>query len=342
MGVDVDVLLVSPTYSGAGGVARHVSGLAACLVRLGYRVGVISSDNTFILNFKGLKNPSFMLTSSLKAWRYKARVVHANSIPSAPAMRLTPAGRRVLTLHGVYAEQVKILHGTLLGRAAAYFEKKFMGWADAVTAVSSHAAETYRRKGWEVIHIPNAIDVVEREKIRGVRLGWRQVVYVGRLSREKNVGSLIAAAEKIPDAVFVVVGDGPEAGRLRQLAKGLPNVKFVGHVEHSKALEYIAGSDVFALPSIAEGLSTALLEAMSLKTPVVATSVGGNIELVENGVTGLLVEPGDDESFAEAVRKLLDDRETAEKLSENAYKTVKAKYSWDAVLPKYLEVYGLG
>ncbi len=342
MGVEVDVLLVSPTFSGAGGVARHVSGLAACLGRLGYRVSVISSDNTYILNFKGLKNPSFMLTSSLKAWRDKARVVHANNIPSAPAMKLASAKVRVLTLHGVYAEQVKILHGTMLGRAAAYFEKKFMGWADAVTAVSRHAAETYRRMGWEVIHIPNAIEVVEREKIQGIRFGDRQVVYVGRLSREKNVGALIAAAEKIPDAVFVVVGDGPEAGRLRQQAKGLSNVKFIGHVAHSKALEYIAGSDVFALPSIAEGLSTALLEAMSLKTPVVATSVGGNTELVENSVTGLLVEPGDDASFTEAVRKLLDDRKTAQKLSENAYKTVREKYSWEAVLPKYLEVYGLG
>ena len=319
-----------------------MSGLAACLGRLGYRVGVISSDNTYILNFKGLKNPSFMLTSSLKAWRNKARVVHANNIPSAPAMKLASAKVRVLTLHGVYAEQVKILHGTILGRAAAYFEKKFMGWADAVTAVSRHAAETYRRMGWEVIHIPNAIDVVEREKIQGIRFGDRQVVYVGRLSREKNVGALLAAAEKIPDAVFVVVGDGPEAGKLRQQAKGQPNVKFVGQVAHSKALEYIAGSDVFALPSISEGLSTALLEAMSLKTPVVATSVGGNTELVENSVTGLLVEPGDDASFTEAVRKLLDDRKTAQKLSENAYKTAREKYSWEAVLPKYLEVYGLG
>jgi len=341
MGGEVDILLVSPTYSGAGGVARHVSGLAAGLARHGYSVAVISSDNTYILNVKGLKNPSFMLTSALKAYRSKARVVHAHSIPSAPAMKLASAERRILTLHGTYAEQVKILHGKLLGRAAAHLEKKFMGWADAVTAVSQQACEAYRARGWDVIHIPNAIDIVEREEIRAVRLGDRQVVYVGRLSREKNVKTLIYAAEKIPDAVFVIVGDGPEAQSLKNAARNLPNVKLVGQVEHSKALEYTAGSDVFALPSIAEGLSTALLEAMSLKTPVAATKVGGNVELVEDGVSGLLVEPGDDEGFVEALRKLLDDRETAQRLAATAYRTVRERYSWEAVLPKYLRVYGL-
>ncbi|MEM4303723.1 MAG: hypothetical protein QXQ70_07505, partial [Candidatus Caldarchaeum sp.] len=74
--MEYDVMLVSPTSVGMGGIARHVSGLASRLVKKGYKVAVISSENTPVLGVKGLKNPSFMATSSLKACFYRTRVVH--------------------------------------------------------------------------------------------------------------------------------------------------------------------------------------------------------------------------------------------------------------------------
>jgi glycosyltransferase involved in cell wall biosynthesis len=100
----------------------------------------------------------------------------------------------------------------------------------------------------------------------------------------------------------------------------------------------VKGSDVFVLPSRHEGLSTALLEAMAMGVPVVATRVGGNPELVEHGETGLLVDP-DPEQLARAIALLLEDRGLAKRLAESAARVVRERYSWPVVYRRYLEVY---
>ncbi|MDW8063504.1 MAG: glycosyltransferase family 4 protein [Candidatus Caldarchaeum sp.] len=336
-----DVLLISPTASGLGGVARHVSELAFHLKAAGYSVDLISSENTPIVKVKGLKNPSFMITSSLSAAFRKASVVHAHNVPSSFAMKTAAAERKILTIHGVYAEQVNLLHGSAVGRVASFIEKKAVEWADIVTVVSEKAAEAYRRMGVEAVYIPNAVDV-RLDDVEKVRTASKQVVYVGRLSREKNVGAIVEAARHLKDVVFVIVGEGPEKKSLQRAAEGLDNVLFAGGVEHRKALGYIAGSDVLVLPSFAEGMSTVLLEAMSLKTPVVASAVGGNTEIIQHGVTGLLFQPDDVQQLVESVAKLFADPEYAGRLAENAYRKAVEHFSWKTVFPLYLKVYGFG
>ncbi|MEM0440704.1 MAG: glycosyltransferase family 4 protein [Candidatus Caldarchaeum sp.] len=333
-----DVLLVSPTSRGLGGIARHVSELASHLTAAGYSVAVISSENTPIINVKGLKNPSFMITSMSKAVFHESTVIHAHSIPSSFAMKIASSKRRVLTIHGVYAEQVSLLHGGVVGRVASFLEKKSIKWADVVTAVSLTAVEAYRRMGVDAVYIPNAVEV--DTKVEAKRLGSRQIVFVGRLSKEKNAEAVIDLARKNLDAVFVIVGDGPERKTLEKKAEGLRNVVFTGAVEHREALGYIAGSDVLVLPSLVEGLSTVVLEAMALKTPVVASSVGGNTEIIQNNETGILVQPNDLEQLAEAVTKLLEDIDYAEKIAEKAHQLCMEKFSWKTVFPQYLKVYG--
>ncbi|MEM4561169.1 MAG: glycosyltransferase family 4 protein, partial [Candidatus Caldarchaeum sp.] len=243
-------------------------------------------------------------------------------------------------LHGVYAEQVGLLHGGLLGAAASLAERVSVRWADVSTTVSRQVAQVYRRLGLEVVYVPNAVDVAGGG-LEGVRVGEVQAVYVGRLSREKNVEAVVELARRIPGAAFVVVGDGPEAGKLRKAAKEVRNIFFTGGVSRRTALQYIKGSDVLVLPSLMEGLSTVVLEAMALKTPVVASKVGGNMELIQDGRTGLLVNPRDLENLTEAVSTLLNDRSQARRIAENAYRHFLENYSWDVVLPKYLKVYGL-
>jgi len=340
LAVDYDVLLISPTSRGAGGVARHVEGLARHLSASGYKIGIISSENTPIIKVRGLKNPSFMFSSSIKALKVTARVVHAHNLPSAPAMKIVDSQRRVLTIHGVYAEQIELLHGHIFGRLASVLERVFFGWADILTAVSSQATHTYIKKGFRVQYIPNAVDL-PAVNIKGKRIHDKQVVFVGRLSREKNVEALLEAARKIKEAVFVIVGNGPDWLRLKQLSRDIANVVFTGYLSHEEALQYIAGSDILILPSYAEGLSTVILEAMVLRTPVIASNIGGNVELIEDMKTGLLVNPYDIESIVNSIVTLLDDPNLAQNLAEKAYEKVVKNYSWNVVLPKYLEVYGL-
>jgi len=336
----VEVLVISPRISGLGGVAQHVGKLVELLKRDGHEVKVISVENTPYLPVKGLMNPSFALSALAKAAakrllgrRYD--VVHAHNVPSAPAMRAARGGR-VLTLHGVFSEQVGYLHGGLAGRLGAWAERKALEWADAVTAVSRSAAERYRSLGFNVIHVPNAIDPADLPE-EGTRFFERQVVYCGRLSREKGVDLLIEAIKRI-DANLVVVGGGPLERELRELARGNPRVRFTGPLPRGEALKLVKGSDVFILPSRHEGLSTALLEAMAMGVPVVATRVGGNPELVEHWETGLLVEP-EPSQLAGAITLLLENRDLAKRLAENAAKIAREKYSWPVVYRQYLDVY---
>jgi glycosyltransferase involved in cell wall biosynthesis len=338
--MDMKALVISPRVSGLGGVAQHVRKLVELLKRDGHEVDVVSVENTSYLPVKGLMNPSFALAALAKAaagrlmgCRYD--VVHAHNVPSAPAMRVARGGR-VLTLHGVFSEQVGYLHGGLAGRLGAWAERKALEWADAITAVSRSATEHYRSLGFNVLYVPNAIDPADLP-VEGTRFFERQVVYCGRLSREKGVDLLIEAIKRI-DANLVVVGGGPLERELRELARGNPRVSFTGPLPRGEALKLVKGSDVFVLPSRHEGLSTALLEAMAMGVPVVATRVGGNLELVEHGETGLLVEP-EPGQLAGAISLLLEDRDLAKRLAENAAKIAREKYSWPVVYRQYLDVY---
>jgi len=306
---------------------------------IGKDVRVISSHNTPIIPVKRLMNPTFALSASARVSLRKYTVVHAHNLPSALPMRMA-RGRRVLTLHGTYSEQVSLLHGSLLGRLSGWFEKRALGWADAVTAVSREAAQKYRGLGFEVTHVPNAVDL-EQMPAEGYRLAENQVIYVGRLSKEKGVDVLLEASKGMQKANIFIIGSGPDESNLRSKAKQLPNITFLGARPRSEALRYIRGSDVLVLPSLLEGLSTVMLEAMALKTPVVATKVGGNTEVMSHMETGLLVERGQPQALADAVNMLLQRRRLAGTLAENAYRLVAREYSWPVVLEKYLAVYGL-
>ncbi|AJB41775.1 Glycosyltransferase [Thermofilum adornatum 1505] len=336
------ILMITPKISGIGGVAAHVSKLVEFLRRDGHEVGVIASENTPIVPIKGLMNPSFTATSALKAIYKRLRgerfdVIHAHNIPSALAMRIS-SGYRVLTLHGVYSEQIGYLHGSALGRLSRIVEKQALGWANAVTAVSSRVAEHYSRQGFRVLYIPNAIDLEDLPR-EANRFHDQQIVYNGRLSREKGVDILLEGfLNSDLKAKLVLIGNGPLEEKLREMARNDDRVIFTGQLPRQEALKIVKGSDVFVLPSIYEGLSTALLEAMALEVPVVATRVGGNTEIVTDGETGLLVEPNP-KDIIKAVSRLLEDREFANKLAHKAYQKVLEQYTWRVVYTKYKEVY---
>jgi glycosyltransferase involved in cell wall biosynthesis len=122
------------------------------------------------------------------------------------------------------------------------------------------------------------------------------------------------------------------------MARNDDRVIFTGQLPRQEALKIVKGSDVFVLPSIHEGLSTALLEAMALEVPVVATRVGGNTEIVTDGETGLLVDPNP-KDIINAISKLLEDKKYAMTLAKKAYQKILEKYSWKIVYRKYMEIY---
>ncbi|PCN50868.1 glycosyl transferase family 1 [Candidatus Geothermarchaeota archaeon ex4572_27] len=340
----MNVLLVAPRATGIGGVAYHVSTLARKLVEEGFKVKIYSCENTPHIPIKGLMNPSFTLASTLKALidlPYPPKpydVVHAHNIPSAPAMKASWAKKRILTLHGVYREQVEELHRWLPPRLTAWVERKALSWAHTLTAVSIDIVQRYSKLGYRVHHVPNAVEL-DKLPSNGIKLYEPQIAYLGRLSREKGVDLLIQAFKKMPSYHLLIIGGGPEENKLRRLAQGRSNIHFLGPLPRQQALKYVKGSDMLIQPSRREGLSTSILEAMAMGVPVVATSVGGNTELIKHQATGLLIKPNSVASIIEAVETLIANPSLAKNLAAQAKRHVAAHYSWDKALRQYIKLY---
>ncbi|MCL7392599.1 MAG: glycosyltransferase family 4 protein [Thaumarchaeota archaeon] len=329
------ILLLSPRVSGVGGIAQHVRRLARGLREAGHDVELISIETLGVRLRKGLANPGYGVLAALKSPGDRFDIVHGHNLPSAPAVRFAKARVKVLTLHGIYSRQIKLLYGGMLGSMVELFERWILRGIDAVTAVSLEAVRYYRSLGIEAVHIPNAIDLSELPN-EAERVSEPQITYLGRLSKEKGVDILVKAALMGLRGI-VIAGDGPMRPLVERAAqKGL--LKFLGPLPRAKALKILTGSDVVVLPSREEGVSTVLLEAMALKVPIVATRVGGNIEVLRDNEDALLVNP-DPSEVKEAVTRLLENKSLAKKLTENAYQRLLKDYEWKMVLEKYLKLY---
>jgi glycosyltransferase involved in cell wall biosynthesis len=159
------------------------------------------------------------------------------------------------------------------------------------------------------------------------------LVFVGRLTRQKGLGTALAALARVPAARLLLVGEGPEREALEARARELGldgRVAFLGALPRVEALALVAGAEAALLASDWENLPHAAVEALAVGTPVVATAVGGVPEVVDDGVNGLLVPPGDPEALARAVERVLVEPGLRERLAAAASPSV-APLDRDAV-----------
>jgi glycosyltransferase involved in cell wall biosynthesis len=166
------------------------------------------------------------------------------------------------------------------------------------------------------------------------------ILTTARLDRLKGHSYLLQAAALVPEALFILVGDGPERVRLEAQASelGLDNrVIFLGY--RQDVPELLASCDLFVLPSLLEGLPLAVLEAMAAGKPVIATQVGGTDEAVVDGKTGLLVPSADPMALACAIRKLLSDRPLAERLGVAGQARVRRHFSAESMVQRVTKIY---
>jgi len=332
----VKILLISPTQSGIGGIAQHVQGLKNFLENKGNIVEIISSENTFTIPIKGLKNPSFMISSSFKAkFKKNNDIVHAHNIPSAKAMK-NASGKKILTIHGIYSQQIKNLHNKTTSKIAANYEKESLEWADIITVVSKDAFDHYKKMGLNVYHIPNSIDI-DSLSIKSDRRYKKQIIFAGRLSLEKGVNVLLDLIKILPqDINLIILGSGPKENLLKNLKKS--NVNYLGYLPKNETISLIRGSDILIQPSLIEGISSTILEAMACKVPVITTNVGGNKELIKHNQTGILIEPNNSQKLLEEIKKLFANHEIKNKLIDSAYTNVQY-YDWKNIGNLYLNLY---
>ena len=333
--------MISPTSSGIGGISQHVQGLKFFLENQGNYVEIISSDNTFTIPIKGLKNPSFMISSFFKSKLKKNfDIVHAQNPISAVAMK-NVSGKKILSLQGNFSKQISLLHGNTMGGLSAKLEKNALEWADIITVPSKDMYEEYLKKGYKVFYVPNAIDISSFPKEKDKRYE-KQLIYAGRLSEEKGILDLLEISEKIPkDIDLIILGSGPEESKVKEIIKKFSNIHFLGYQSKKNTIKLIRGSDILIQPSLMEGgTSSTLLEAMVCKTPIITTSVDGNKETVIQMKTAYVVTPKHPLEILDAITDLFDNPEKQKILSDNAYDLV-LNYDWKNIGQKYLDVYNL-
>ena len=335
------ILIISPTQSGIGGIAQHVQGLKNYLEKHNNTVEIISSENTFTIPIRGLKNPSFMISSFFKSkFKKEYDIVHAQHPISALAMK-NVHGKKILSLQGNFSKQISLLHGNTLGKLSQKFEKNALTWADAITVPSQEMYEEYIKKGYKVFHVPNAVDISSFSKEEDRRYD-KQIIYAGRLSKEKGILDLLAISDKLPkDVNLIIAGSGPEKPKVQDISKKYHNVHYLGYQSKENTIKLIRGSDILVQPSIMEGgTSSTLLEAMTCKTPIIATSVDGNKETVIHLKTAYVVTPNHPLEILDAINDLFSNPDKRKALSDNAYEIVSS-YDWEHVGQKYLDVYNV-
>lgn len=191
------------------------------------------------------------------------------------------------------ARQARAMHGVIV--PSEYLKRMVMGWG--VDAAKVHVI--YNALPPE--HVP---PLPQAEARRQLGLADAPtLITAARLTAWKGVGQLIAALHHVPDVRLLVAGDGPLLETLRQQASPLgQRVLFLGRVSRHQLNLYLQAADYLALYSGYEGLSHTLLESLRAGTPVIASDKGGNPEVVQHGVNGLLVKYGDGQALVETLR----------------------------------------
>ena len=263
-------------------------------------------------------------------------LVHANLVAAFAMKGL----KGVRFFQSIQTTQPKPAWHWWLQRCARHRAERFI--------VPSHAIvdNAVRKSGIakeRFVVIPNAIDPTDFSKhdvFKGDRV---RVGFLGRLDPVKRIGLLVDAMHELRElpADCAIFGYGPEretiAARIR--SRGLEStVTLRGAV--NKPSEALAEMDVLVLPSKGEGFGLVLIEAMACGVPVIASAHGGVTDVIQHEHNGLLVR--DDESIANAVRRLVNDADLRSKLITNGLTTVREKFTWDVVLPQYHKALGLG
>jgi len=331
-------IIVTPKVKGIGGIAQHTFKLAKKLREKKIKVAVISTHNTKFIKIKSLQNISFSLFSRIKIKELCDRydVIHGHNLLTGLALDVCKSLPKVLTLHGNYSEQIFMLHGRLAGYFAKALEKKILDKVNVATCISKNTYRYYKKLGFQrLIYIPNAIDLRDLPD-SSIRLYERQVIFAGRISKEKGIHILLKAMKYVDRNIhLIVVGSGPLERLVFEASKSFPNIHFIGYKPRDFVLKLMKGSDLLVLPSLHEGLPTVLLEAMALKIPIIATKIPEILDLLSNEEAILVnIDPLE---LAKAINTYIDSKPLSK--VEKAFAKVVKEYNWDIVIDKYIALY---
>lgn len=222
-----------------------------------------------------------------------------------------------------------------------------------IIATSDEMRRWWRRTGTpagNIVLIPYGVDtkrfhqVADARTSLGIGVSKRLVLYVGRLSHEKGVKDLLEALHRIeqtvPELELHLVGDGPMRAGLQHTAGSLAlgdRVVFHGWVNQPDLPLYYSAANVTVLPSFSEGLPRTMIEAMACGSPFLGTTITGIVDVVQDGETGYLVEPGNAASLASRLADILNNPDETARVAQRGLEHIQRQFEWGAIMRRIRE-----
>jgi glycosyltransferase involved in cell wall biosynthesis len=370
------VMLMRQFYPRTGGYQNQALRLATELIKSGLRVQVVTQRHGTLSPFEVYQgipiHRVFAFRSGpLAAWSYLVsalvwmarnrdtfQIIHAHRSSSGLVAGVIGFVLRKRVLYKLTRGdeiQEKGLHSEFVGRIKTACLRKTVGKFISLTEETVEDLKGLGVPCERIAKIPNGIDFEDRVKSYdratilaelSLRPDAKIVSFVGRLAPDKGVDWLLdiwkIVSQREREARLLLIGDGPDREALKQRARSLgiqDTVFFLGRQED--VYRFFAASDVFVLPSRLEGMSNALLEAMSQGLPVVTAddALGGNRSVVVHKQDGLLVPLEDTQLFADSLLSLLKDRNFRIEMGSRARRKIEHAFSVQSVTRRYMEVY---
>ena len=286
-------------------------------------------------------------------WRYHFDVLHCHSVyPTGyvgAAFHKITGIPFVITPHG--GDITKNNRGNIINRKVTDRIRKTFASAQAVTAISSALRQQILDLGAppeKVFLVPNGVSLGEFTQIDASKknLSSNSIVFIGRLIRRKAADILIQACSLVkyrcPDIKIKIAGEGPEMYSLKEMVKNLcltQEVELLGTVRGEKKTRLLAEALFLVCPSREEPFGIVNLEALASGLPVIATKVGGIPDIIQDGISGFLIDSGNPEQLAEKMHVLIEDPALRIRMSENALNSV-SRYDWSKVVQDFQRIYG--
>ncbi|MEM9831025.1 MAG: glycosyltransferase family 4 protein [Bacteroidota bacterium] len=349
-------ILITSEAAGIAGSTYSVSYLAGGLARRGHRVWVACPQDTLLWRLieetpAQAIHVTFANKLHRKSIREIASIVREHSIEIINAQASKDRYITILA-KALYKLPAKLIHTRRqMAKSLGMFGQSifYQKGTNAIVAVSFGVKYSLQKLGISEQHIKviyngtppqkytnlsDAATSVLREKYQ---IGAQDMV-IGCVARLKEQAQLLGALRYVDCPVHLVlvgIEETPELAAIRDQWAVPHQVHYAGSVNIQEVLHHYPLFTLNVLPSTIEGLSQSLLEAMALGVPVIATQMGGNSELIREGVNGLLFENGDEQQLAHYINQLLDTPELRESFAEAGRRTALEDFSLDRMLDQY-------
>lgn len=375
----MQIVQVTPRFPPAiGGLENHVYNISVELVERGHKVVVITSNdaevdavNEEVMNgievhryplfLPKLFREVWLIPSMVKLFHIlQADIIHVHGYRCLSSFITAFLSERkgvpfVLTPHGIFPKRnrfnglIKSVYDYSLGNTLLKSSDKVIALTESNKSLLLNLGASENK----TVIIENGVDVTKYKELkfkmaRKHGFSGPVLLYVGRIAWHKSLEKVIEALPSIVkdfhDARFLMVGPDCAKGStdLLRLAKKLrvdDSVVMAGRVSESQLHFYYSIADVFILPSIYEGLSLSMLEAMASKVPLIVCSSTGISDVLTHGVDALILKSNTPSEISASVSLLLNCSELREKIRRNAHRLVLRKYTWKVVVDKLESIY---